>query len=201
MVTLQVHAGSPEAGMRADAAVNCANTLSALAQLLAGQAGQAEAAGRALAEAESCYEGALQQENDALVGALAGLRYAGRAQCGLAGWPCTLLNRTSRNVGSKTGCTWHHPVFLSLRLPTPLQTWSNLADVLVQHAELCCEQGADGGGAGAHVLYSRAREAYSRACELSSSEDGDDLPGLLLNWGVALLSMAKHAQVSAMTLS
>jgi hypothetical protein len=77
-----------------------------------------------------------------------------------------------------------------------VQTWSNLADVLVQHAELCCEQGAEANsGAQPQVFYSQAREAYSHACSLSSSENGDDLPGLLLNWGVALLSMAKHAQV------
>lgn len=54
--------------MRADAAVNCGNTLAAWAELLAGQPGQGEASGRALMEAESCYQAALQQENDALVG-------------------------------------------------------------------------------------------------------------------------------------
>ena len=37
--------------------------------------------------------------------------------------------------------------------------------------------------------------AHNFGCR--SSENGDDLPGLLLNWGVALLSMAKHAQVGA----
>lgn len=76
-----------------------------------------------------------------------------------------------------------------------MQTWSNLADVLVQHADLCAERGGPGAAA-AGPLYGQAREAYSRACELSSSENGDDLPGLLHNWGVALLGMARHAQVS-----
>lgn len=64
--------------------------------------------------------------------------------------------------------------------------------MLVQHAELCCERGQ---GAEASALYGQAMDAYRHSCELSSSENGDDLPGLLLNWSVALLSMAKHAQV------
>ncbi len=63
---LQVHVGTPEGGMRADAAVNCGNTLASLAELVAGQ-GQAEAASRRLAEAETCYQAALRHEDDALV--------------------------------------------------------------------------------------------------------------------------------------
>jgi tetratricopeptide (TPR) repeat protein len=37
-------------------------------------------------------------------------------------------------------------------------------------------------------------EAYGRACGLSSSEHGDDLPGLLCNWGAGLLAAAARAQ-------
>ena len=35
---------------------------------------------------------------------------------------------------------------------------------------------------------------------LSSSEDGDDLPGLLNNWGVGLHSQGTHAKVRPRTL-
>ncbi|KXZ53952.1 hypothetical protein GPECTOR_6g870 [Gonium pectorale] len=37
---------------------------------------------------------------------------------------------------------------------------------------------------------SSALAAYERACSLSDSSQGDDLPGLLCNWGSGLLSMA-----------
>ncbi|KAI7840309.1 hypothetical protein COHA_006091 [Chlorella ohadii] len=70
-------------------------------------------------------------------------------------------------------------------------TWSNLADALVQHAALCCEagQGEQGGR-----LFGEAMQAYQRACGLSDAADGDDVPGLLINWSRGLLTMAQQAQ-------
>lgn len=53
--------------MRADAAVNCGNTLASWAELLAGAGAQGDTAARALREAEAAYQAALQQEDDALV--------------------------------------------------------------------------------------------------------------------------------------
>ncbi len=78
-----------------------------------------------------------------------------------------------------------------------LQTWSNLADTLVSQAELLEQQGV----ADARVpsLYSKAMAAYGKACMLSSSEEGDDLPGLLNNWGVGLHSQGTHAKVRLQT--
>ena len=78
-----------------------------------------------------------------------------------------------------------------------LQTWSNLADTLVSQAELLEQQGK----ADAHAasLYSEAMAAYGTACMLSSSEQGDDLPGLLNNWGVGLHSQGTHAKVRLQT--
>lgn len=71
-------------------------------------------------------------------------------------------------------------------------TWSNLADALVQHAALLCEGGrGEEGGA----LCGQAIQAYQRACGLSDAADGDDVPGLLVNWGSGLLAMAQQAQV------
>eukprot|EP00887_Chlorella_sp_A99_P001510 scaffold8.g1510.t1 len=69
-------------------------------------------------------------------------------------------------------------------------TLSNYADSLVQRAEVCCEAGR---GAAAGELYAAAAAAYDQACQLSSSDQGDDLPGLLVNWAHGLLSMAAHA--------
>ena len=79
-----------------------------------------------------------------------------------------------------------------------LQTWSNLADTLVSQAELLEQQGeAD---ARAASLYRDAMAAYGKACMLSSSEEGDDLPGLLNNWGVGLHSQGTHAKVRSRSL-
>lgn len=56
---------------------------------------------------------------------------------------------------------------------------------------------AEGGDAESCVgsMYGEAMAAYAKACSLSSSEDGDDLPGLLHNWGVGLHSLGTHARV------
>ena len=61
-----------------------------------------------------------------------------------------------------------------------------------QHAALCCEagQGEQGG-----ALFNEAMQAYQRACGLSDAADGDDVPGLLINWSRGLLTMAQQAQV------
>lgn len=74
-----------------------------------------------------------------------------------------------------------------------LQTWSNLADMLVARAELLHE--AAESEASVAAVYGEAMAAYGRACMLSSSEEGDDLPGLLNNWGVGLHSLGTHAKV------
>lgn len=52
-----------------------------------------------------------------------------------------------------------------------------------------------GGEQASRQAYEQGMEAYATACSLSSSEQGDDLPGLLHNWGVGLRSMAEHTPV------
>lgn len=74
-----------------------------------------------------------------------------------------------------------------------LQTWSNLGDALAAQAELSFANGAT---AASQQLYISARSAYEQACSLSSSDQGDDLPGLLHNWGVGLHSQGTHSQAS-----
>ena len=74
-----------------------------------------------------------------------------------------------------------------------VQTWGNRADALVRQAELLGEVGGEGNAS--RQAYNQAMEAYSVACSMTSSEQGDDLPGLLHNWGVGLRSMADHDQV------
>ena len=77
-----------------------------------------------------------------------------------------------------------------------MQTWGNRADALVRQAELMAESNAEQAGQGeARQVYEQGMEAYSTACSLTSSEQGDDLPGLLHNWGVGLSFIAQHAQV------
>lgn len=44
-------------------------------------------------------------------------------------------------------------------------------------------------------LYNAALAAYERSCALSDSADGDDLPGLLVNWGVGLTTAASCVAV------
>lgn len=67
-------------------------------------------------------------------------------------------------------------------------------DLSLQRAALCCEagQGEQGG-----ALFGEAMQAYQRACGLSDAADGDDVPGLLINWSRGLLTMAQQAQVGA----
>ena len=77
-----------------------------------------------------------------------------------------------------------------------MQTWGNKADAFVRQAELMAESNAEQGGEqAARQAYQQGMEAYATACSLTSSEQGDDLPGLLHNWGVGLRSMAEHTLV------
>lgn len=77
-----------------------------------------------------------------------------------------------------------------------LQTWGNRADAFVRQAELMAECNAGQSGEQAsRQAYEQGMEAYATACSLTSSEQGDDLPGLLHNWGVGLRSMAEHTPV------
>lgn len=55
----------------------------------------------------------------------------------------------------------------------------------------------DGDGAAAEACAERARAAYATACQLSSTDNGDDLPGLLANWGTGLVALAGLMQVGA----
>lgn len=73
-----------------------------------------------------------------------------------------------------------------------LQTLNNLADAMVAAAEAHSDLGQHEQAA---TLYRKAMQAYNRACSLSSSENGDDLPGLLHNWGSGLHSAGSHVQV------
>ena len=73
-----------------------------------------------------------------------------------------------------------------------------MADAMVRQAELAAEVDDAIGQSGdaSRQAYSQAMVAYSKACSMSSSDQGDDLPGLLHNWGVGLRSLADHQQVS-----
>lgn len=67
-----------------------------------------------------------------------------------------------------------------------MQTWSNLADALIQLAQaLSATQRLQE----AEEAVARACASYQQSTALSSSEDGDDLPGLLCNWGTGLTAV------------
>ena len=66
----------------------------------------------------------------------------------------------------------------------------------MRQAELMAESDAGQGREQAfEQAYQQGMEAYATSCSMSSSEQGDDLPGLLHNWGVGLRSMAEHTLV------
>ena len=94
---MQVQGGDPASAMRVDAAVNCGNTLASLAQVHAWR-GQPQGAGSSLVDAESCYQLALRQEDDALV------------RAGFRDWAaCTILLRLPDDELSLKGfvlCWW-----------------------------------------------------------------------------------------------
>lgn len=172
---VQAYRQVPDAGtpgsMRADAAVNCGNTLAAWAEVCAGlpeAAPDGSAASALLQQAEACYSAALAKEEDAAVRDFV-------LDPGISYFICI---------------TCFHP--LCLRAPFPLctQTWSNLGDVLIQHGELLSDCG---GGGDPSALFSHAIVAYDKSCGLSSTDLGDDLPGLLTNWGAGLLAASAHA--------
>ncbi len=79
-----------------------------------------------------------------------------------------------------------------------VQTWGNRADALVRQAELLAEvTPAQSGDDAVGQAFAQAMQAYEKACSMTSSEQGDDLPGLLHNWGVGLRSMADLQKVSS----
>ncbi|KAK9821851.1 hypothetical protein WJX74_004939 [Apatococcus lobatus] len=82
--------------------------------------------------------------------------------------------------------------------PEDASIWSNLGDALVSIGEQLCEAGQVEEGQG---CYKEALQAYEHSCSLSDSQQGDDLPGLLHNWGVGLHSFASHTQDAAQALS
>lgn len=81
-----------------------------------------------------------------------------------------------------------------------VQTWGNRADALVRQAELLAEvTPAQLGENAVGQSFAEALQAYEKACSMTSSEQGDDLPGLLHNWGVGLRSMADLQQVLSLS--
>jgi hypothetical protein len=82
-------------------------------------------------------------------------------------------------------------------LSNDAQTWNNKADALMQLAEAHSRTGMPDSIARASESVSQGRDAYLQASMLSSSEDGDDLPGQLCNWGTGLLAAANIALASA----
>jgi hypothetical protein len=79
-----------------------------------------------------------------------------------------------------------------------LQTLSNLGDALVAQGEAALQAGQPDAG---QAAFASALEAYQASCALSDSSAGDDLPGLLHNWGVGLHTISKQAQVCSVAVA
>jgi hypothetical protein len=87
-----------------------------------------------------------------------------------------------------------------------IETLTNLGDCLVRRAELQCRPLSSDSTPEewehARPLYERATEAYGASCSLADARLGDDLTGLLINWGAGLYSAAQVRQYAcAMCLS
>ncbi|GJP32917.1 hypothetical protein CLOM_g17500 [Closterium sp. NIES-68] len=78
--------------------------------------------------------------------------------------------------------------------PSDTDLLSNLGDCAVKMAELTCPErpASPHPWDQASPHYERAMQAYGTACSLCDARVGDDLPGLLHNWGVGLLSAAQR---------
>ena len=99
-------------------------------------------------------------------------------------------------VWSEMGPTMGVFIIWDLKYSWPCQTWSNLGAALVSMAEA---HASSGNATGAAEAYEQAMAAYAQASSMCHSELGGDLPGLLHDWGVALLSLATHSQVNYST--
>jgi hypothetical protein len=81
----------------------------------------------------------------------------------------------------------------------PVEALTDLADALMQRAEARAAAATTGGPPAAATAAttiaddaSRALQCYARACGACDSARGDDLPGLLHNWGVGLYTAASR---------
>ncbi|GLC42096.1 hypothetical protein PLESTM_001290900 [Pleodorina starrii] len=192
-------AAAAAAALPPDVAVNAGNCTAALAELLEEEAGRVAAgsAGAAAAwlplyditlrcyrAAAACYRSAVAREEDAL----------------------TLSNLGDVLVQSGT-CLYG--VARAVRVADPQLAAAALQGSQAAAAATAAEGDADGAAAAAAAViptspaeWAAAREAeaqsdfaaailsYEAACSMSDSSQGDDLPGLLSNWGAGLLSLA-----------
>ncbi|GAX86110.1 hypothetical protein CEUSTIGMA_g13522.t1 [Chlamydomonas eustigma] len=101
------------------------------------------------------------------------------------------LTRTGYEDSNNQGCSTSRSV--DEEGEQDADTWCNLADCLMSYAQLLTDRKASlpqerQGEAAA--LCQAALQAYEQACAVSDSSHGDDLPGLLCNWGSGLIAAA-----------
>lgn len=81
--------------------------------------------------------------------------------------------------------------------PEDVELLTNVGDCCIQRAELAA---SSSDSSGSHLpppwdlakqYYERGLEAYASACANADARIGDDLAGLLQNWGVGLFSVAQ----------
>ncbi|KAG2442009.1 hypothetical protein HYH02_009801 [Chlamydomonas schloesseri] len=180
-------ANAAAGSLGADVAVNAGNSLAALGEQLeeeataavsiSGRSGNAGVGGslgwlaqydvavRCFRAAAACYRSAEAQEEDAL----------------------TLSNLA--DVLVQTG-TCLHAVAKAVREAPPELAATALAAAAGGGVAVAVVDWAAAREAEASADFAAALAAYESACSHTDSSQGDDLPGLLCNWGAGLLSMA-----------
>lgn len=164
-----------------NACVNCGNTLANWSELC-----QPKEAVRLLHDAVLQYNAALQldREDNEVISVI------------IQGWTKpTFIWRDCANSGASGGTVVHYFGTLSLMCMCVLsfvQVWQNLGDALIQLGKNLCESDRQHEG---EECFREAIDAYSQSCGLSDSRKGDDLPGLLENWGIGLVTASKCVEV------
>ncbi|GFR51857.1 hypothetical protein Agub_g14327 [Astrephomene gubernaculifera] len=177
------------AALSPDVGVNAGNCLAAIGERLEEEASRVAAAAAATGPSTGdwlslydsalgcyrgsavCYRSALAREEDALtLGNLGDVL----VQSG------TCLYAVARAVRDAP-----QPADVAAAITAAAAAAGPAAAAAPSPAEWCAAREAEAGGE-----FSGALAAYEAACALSDSEQGDDLPGLLCNWGAGLLSMA-----------
>ncbi|KAL6757494.1 hypothetical protein V8C86DRAFT_3135512 [Haematococcus lacustris] len=145
--------------------------------------------------ATSLYERAVAAYHQVSPGAAAGLPAEAAVNCGntLCSWAEALVPQPGEVGVHRRQCGLYEQAVelyqAALAQEADALTLANMGDALMQWAEASWQ--AEGGNAGAQ-LCQQALQCYDNACQMCDSSEGDDLAGLLCNWGSGLATAAQY---------
>ncbi|GMH34084.1 hypothetical protein BSKO_01918 [Bryopsis sp. KO-2023] len=145
-----------------------------------------EAERRAQKRAEALYQSAVDEYKQTDTGSCQ-MDFNASVNCGntLASWAELCEPREAcRHLQE---AAMHYRTVLQLD-SEDTEVWQNLSDVLVQLGESLCETDRQSEG---EECFREAFESYTQSCGLCDSRKGDDLPGLLENWGLGLVTASR----------